>query len=173
MEFIISALSFIILVLLLIIVRRNSTIRILRGLDEYNNKTLNTLKSQIKVEKTNYQDLIDEIKEIESRYKKYLLLILSSNVKVYTQSNFYTNHSFFNGRFYAKINNKDKNNKAEGIPVIDIPNNKNAVLNLYDLSYILRNNSTSDIEASIQDSIILKEVLIGELGNKSLKPYKR
>jgi len=173
MDFIIITLICIILILILIIVRKKETIKSLKVLDAVNFNAKVALRNKITEEKTKYNELIEKTKTIQLKHRANLLLLLNSNVKVYTQSNFYPNHSSFNGRYYAKINNKEKNNKAEGIPVIDVPNNKNAVLNLYDLRYLLKNNETLDIDVAIQTSTILKEVLIGELGNKALKPYKR
>lgn len=173
MEYIIIVLILLVFILALIIVRRNATIKILRDLDQSNFKTKVELRNQLKIEKNNYQYVVDDMEEMEKQYKAYFALLLTSPVKVYTQSNFYNAHSLFNGRYYAKINNKEKNNKAEGIPVIEHPNNKHSVINVYDLRYALKTNPNASIGDLLKDSTILKEVLIGELNNKVLKTYKR
>lgn len=173
MEYIILLLIIIITVLVGVLIRKDRTITALTDLDKVNFEERKRLKDEVLSRKDAFEQLRSYADTIDLKYKDYITLIITSPIKVYTQSNFYSNHSFFSYRFYAKINNKDRNNKAEGIPVLEIPNNKNKILNLYKLKNSIRQYPNEDMEILIKNSIQLKETLIEELGNKVLKSYHR
>lgn len=117
--------------------------------------------------------LKNQLDTIELKYNDYITLLAIAPIKVYTQSNFYSNHSFFNNRYYAKINNKDTNNKAEGIPVVKLISSSSKIINLYKLRHIIRKSPMTSFEKALEASITTKQELIQELGNKQLKSYER
>lgn len=115
----------------------------------------------------------NQLDTIELKYNDYITLLAIAPIKVYTQSNFYSIHSFFNNRYYAKINNKDTNNKAEGIPVVELISSSSKIINLYKLRHIIRKSPMTSFEKALEASITTKQELIQELGNKQLKSYER
>ena len=117
--------------------------------------------------------LKNQLDTIELKYNDYITLLAITPIKVYTQSNFYSNHSFFNNRYYAKINNKDTNNKAEGIPVVKLISSSSKIINLYKLRHIIRKSPMTSFEKALEASITTKQELIQKLGNKQLKSYER
>ena len=117
--------------------------------------------------------LKNQLDTIELKYNDYITLLAIAPIKVYTQSNFYSNHSFFNNRYYAKINNKDTNNKAEGIPVVKLISSSSKIINLYKLRHIIRKSPMTSFEKALEASITTKQELIQKLGNKQLKSYER
>lgn len=115
----------------------------------------------------------NQLDTVELKYNDYVTLLAVAPIKVFTQSNFYSIHSFFNNRYYAKINNKTTNNKAEGIPVVELISSSSKIINLYKLRHIIRKSPMTSFEKALEASITTKQELIQELGNKQLKSYER
>jgi hypothetical protein len=159
--------------LLYLIKEKSKTVITLKEELQNKNRRDQALKDQV----LSYKDLAEQVRSsldtIDLKYKDYISLFANSNRKVFANSNFYSAYSVYNNRFYAKVNNKLTNNKVEGIPVLDMPNNKNTVIDLYKLLYTIKNNPYLDMEILIKNSTVLKEDLILNLANKNLKPYKR
>ena len=110
--------------------------------------------------------------------------LLNSQVTMYVNSSFHSNYSFYNGKFYVKVNKKPTNNKAVSIPFIKDENSRHKVLNLTRLSTMITKDTanvfidhlnTRNLERLIeiqQECTVHKEDVIKELGNKVLKMYK-
>jgi hypothetical protein len=89
--------------------------------------------------------------------------------------NFYKNFNFYNKRYYAKVNNKPTNNKAEAIPFLQVNGKNNIVLDLYKLKYLFNTTvveDDTDLLEIINNCYINKEEVINTLGNKILKGYR-
>lgn len=130
-------------------------------------KTADNLTWEIK----NLNDINKSQEEKLVTLEKYLKMFIKGQVKVFVNSNFYSNFNVYNNKYYAKINKNLTNNKAEGIPVLTHRESKYIVIDLYKLNKLifkLPNNLTENIE----NSFVFKEDLVKELGNKVLKPYK-
>lgn len=114
----------------------------------------------------------------------WIKLFINAPIKVYTQSNFYSNFNYHNGRYYAKINQAKTNNKAEAIPVIELKNTKYKILDLYRLKYGLEKledrkaldsksyTTFEELDVLIENSCVSKEYIVEGLGNKVLKSYR-
>jgi len=126
----------------------------------------------IKEEEENHR----QSKSINDLYS-FLNLFINQNTSliVYSFSNFHKNYNFHNKRYYAKVNNKIVNNKAEAIPFLQIKGQSNTVFDLYkfiEITNRTRPQSYIDTLNIISSCYITKEEVIKNLGNKILKNYK-
>ena len=162
----------IIVLISLLISNRNYSIRLAKACTR-TKAIIQTQKDEISSWKDANNHLKNQLDTIELNYNDYVTLLAIAPIKVYTQSNFYSIHSFFNNRYYAKINNKTTNNKAEGIPVVELVSSSSKIINLYKLRHIIRKSPMTSFEKALEASITTKQELIQELGNKQLKSYER
>lgn len=138
------------------------------------NKVILT-NAQVKAEKSS--DELEKFKSYhdtaELKYKDYISLFVGAKIKVYAQGQFYTDYSFYNNRFYAKVFKNTRNTKAESIPFIELPNNNKLVINIYKLNLSIKQNPFQDVEVLIKNATTTKVAVIDELENKILKFYAR
>lgn len=177
----------IIAVLIIVIVvqelRRRKSVDDVIIIEEKYVDTLNSLKT-VENEKHYLNDQVKEVnKDIGELLDMYIDLLTTNRV-VYVNSSFYSNYSFYKGRYYAKVNNKTTNNKATAIPFINVSGHRHKVLDLVRFSTMISNAkgdlfkpnlNTRNLEALIEirdECIIHKEDVIKNLGNKMLKGYK-
>jgi len=145
-------------------------------------KSKDRLESVIDNNSAKQRGLKDEIRDLEDKIgflthentiiKQYVNVFIHGRLKVYVRSNFHNNYSTYNGKYYAKIN-AGSNSKAEGIPVLSIPDNKYTVIDIYKLKSLMREHPDSDISTILELAKTPKESLIQELGNKVLTSYHR
>ena len=149
--------------------------------------TISLTNFKIKEEQERNTNLRLLIKEDDKRIGVLIgmyIHLLNSQVTMYVNSSFHSNYSFYNGKFYVKVNKKPTNNKAVSIPFIKDGNSRHKVLNLTRLSTMITKDTanvfidhlnTRNLERLIeiqQECTVHKEDVIKELGNKVLKMYK-
>lgn len=119
---------------------------------------------------TNYKAIIKTTNRELVELETVLLLFIKNNISVYTNSNFHSTYNYYNNRFYAKVNKKPTNNKAEGIPILNFDYNKSVSLDIYKLRHLIKSNSESLVE-NISKAKVFKSEMITRLENKILKNY--
>ena len=177
LNFLAENLFSIILQIVIIIITVLSTVTI-KHYKKILNNDHNTIIKLIKERNALEQQLVnvkqqvnDDVKQILT-LRKLLLSFINTPIKVYTNSNFYNNYNFYNNKFYAKINNKTSNNKAEAIPIMPVDGSRYKVLDIYKLKHLLSSKGSNTITFDIEDCYVNKEDLVNQLGTKVLKGYK-
>lgn len=117
-------------------------------------------------------DKINLLQKENIQLREFLRMFILGKTTVYTNSNFHNSYNFHNSRYYAKINKKPTDNKAEAIPLLNISENKYVAIDLYKLKAIIGNKRDIDLVHTIRECMVVKQTLITHLGNKILKGYK-
>lgn len=167
----------ILLIYLVRLERKNRKLRLKSNQVSQENKELQKIIKDLEFKETlsNKENLYTKNLITTLRLTISLLINPSSYTLVYTLSNFYKNFNFYNKRYYAKVNNKSTNNKAEAIPFLQVNGKNNLVLDLYKLKALYSTgalNIDTNILETFKSCYVTKEEVITNLSNKDLKSYK-
>lgn len=167
----------ILLIYLVRLERKNRKLRLQSNQVSQENKELQKIIKDLEFKETlsNKENLYTKNLITTLRLTISLLINPSSYTLVYTLSNFYKNFNFYNKRYYAKVNNKSTNNKAEAIPFLQVNGKNNLVLDLYKLKALYSMgalNIDTNILETFKSCYVTKEEVITNLSNKDLKSYK-
>jgi len=116
---------------------------------------------------------IVDLKLINFNLDVYLNSFINEKLKVFINSNFHSNYSVYNGKFYAKVSKSPTSTKGEAIPVLPIQGNKYNVIDIYKLKRLQKLDLEGSILSHLEACKTVKENMVKELGNKILTSYPR